>query len=232
MATGHVEFASAQSPTGWRFFSPITLSPSTGIQQRRACGDSPRIVVSPKSATGEISLGKDWRRRPDLNRGWRFCSPRQGPCSSATFAQFLEERSGLTWLALAGISRSWLGTVTISVTTDQRQGPRFSTLRCRHFLGKDQGAIVPLHRPGTHVTPTPLLFQQPFGINALVGLIALSAILMRLVSERREVPSEDAADSTRADDSDVHEHPSSPALNHWGRSIAAGGAAAPCRRRA
>ena len=29
------------------------------------------------------------------------------------------------------------------------------------------------------VMPTLLLFQQPFGINALVGLIALSGILMR-----------------------------------------------------
>jgi multidrug efflux pump subunit AcrB len=29
------------------------------------------------------------------------------------------------------------------------------------------------------VVPTLLLFQQPFGINALVGLIALSGILMR-----------------------------------------------------
>ncbi|MEN1626997.1 efflux RND transporter permease subunit, partial [Pseudomonas aeruginosa] len=29
------------------------------------------------------------------------------------------------------------------------------------------------------VVPTLILFQQPFGINALVGLIALSGILMR-----------------------------------------------------
>ena len=29
------------------------------------------------------------------------------------------------------------------------------------------------------VIPTLLLFRQPFGINALVGLIALSGILMR-----------------------------------------------------
>jgi multidrug efflux pump subunit AcrB len=38
-------------------------------------------------------------------------------------------------------------------------------------------ATAPLGLVG--VTPTLLLFQQPFGINALVGLIALSGILMR-----------------------------------------------------
>ncbi len=38
-------------------------------------------------------------------------------------------------------------------------------------------ATAPLGLIG--VTPTLLLFQQPFGINALVGLIALSGILMR-----------------------------------------------------
>jgi multidrug efflux pump subunit AcrB len=40
------------------------------------------------------------------------------------------------------------------------------------------------------VVPTLLLFQQPFGINALVGLIALSGILMRntliLIGQIRE----------------------------------------------
>jgi multidrug efflux pump subunit AcrB len=38
-------------------------------------------------------------------------------------------------------------------------------------------ATAPLGLIG--VTPTLLLFQQPFGINTLVGLIALSGILMR-----------------------------------------------------
>jgi len=38
-------------------------------------------------------------------------------------------------------------------------------------------ATAPLGLIG--VIPTLLLFQQPFGINALVGLIALSGILMR-----------------------------------------------------
>ena len=38
-------------------------------------------------------------------------------------------------------------------------------------------ATAPLGLIG--VVPTLLLFQQPFGINALVGLIALSGILMR-----------------------------------------------------
>jgi multidrug efflux pump subunit AcrB len=38
-------------------------------------------------------------------------------------------------------------------------------------------ATAPLGLIG--VVPTLLLFRQPFGINALVGLIALSGILMR-----------------------------------------------------
>jgi multidrug efflux pump subunit AcrB len=38
-------------------------------------------------------------------------------------------------------------------------------------------ATAPLGLIG--VVPTLLLFQQPFGINALVGLVALSGILMR-----------------------------------------------------
>src|SRR3989441_8098560 len=38
-------------------------------------------------------------------------------------------------------------------------------------------ATAPLGLIG--VVPTLLIFQQPFGINALVGLVALSGILMR-----------------------------------------------------
>ena len=38
-------------------------------------------------------------------------------------------------------------------------------------------ATAPLGLIG--VIPTLLLFHQPFGINALVGLVALSGILMR-----------------------------------------------------
>jgi multidrug efflux pump subunit AcrB len=42
-------------------------------------------------------------------------------------------------------------------------------------------ATAPLGLIG--VIPTLLLFKQPFGINALVGLIALSGILMRNTSD-------------------------------------------------
>src|SRR5229473_6452287 len=36
-------------------------------------------IARPESGRRPKNIRKDWRRRPDLNRGWRFCRPKQAP---------------------------------------------------------------------------------------------------------------------------------------------------------
>jgi hypothetical protein len=59
----------------------------SGEQSERSLDVRERARRLQSGATGEFtrSLSKSWRRRPDLNRGWRFCRPRT---SRSTISRF------------------------------------------------------------------------------------------------------------------------------------------------
>jgi hypothetical protein len=54
-----------------------------GAEQRRVGHDLGTISADlvPPRGQSLTSLGQFWRRRPDLNRGWRFCRPSARACA-------------------------------------------------------------------------------------------------------------------------------------------------------
>src|SRR6185369_6696433 len=63
----------------------------------KATGISSRILRAATSVPSAKSLthkGLDWRRRPDLNRGWRFCRPLPYLLATAPLERLRGEASG------------------------------------------------------------------------------------------------------------------------------------------